>query len=142
MIKININHFSSRVSGFFFCLFLISNISPLHFLGAGARPGPLMRCRCCPGLDLLPMRRRGQRGTGAAPPFESRAARSCTVQDASGANSPPSAGRPHWRGPSPVGPTLRTLLSPALALRSPQLRSLPSFPPSLAAPSPSTFSFT
>lgn len=24
-------------------------------LGVGARPGPLMRCSCCPGLDLLPI---------------------------------------------------------------------------------------
>ena len=32
------------------------------------QPGPLMWCRCCPGLDLLPIRCRGQNGTGAAPP--------------------------------------------------------------------------
>lgn len=34
----------------------------------GTQPGPLMWCRCCPGLDLLPIRCRGQNGTGAAPP--------------------------------------------------------------------------
>lgn len=34
----------------------------------GTEPGPLMCCRCCPGLDLLSIRCRGQNGTGAAPP--------------------------------------------------------------------------
>lgn len=29
---------------------------------------PSLRCRCCPGLDLLPMRCQGQKGTGATPP--------------------------------------------------------------------------
>lgn len=31
-------------------------------------PDSLMWCRCCPGLDLLPIWCQGQNGTGAAPP--------------------------------------------------------------------------
>lgn len=55
------------------------------FLGVGARPGTLMRCSCCPGLDLLPIPRRGQHGTGAEPPSVSGRA----VRDKDLANSPP-----------------------------------------------------
>lgn len=106
-------------------------------LDVGARPGPLMRCRCCPGLDLLPIRCRGQRGTGAAPPSVSGGQKlHCAGCDRCQLSS---FTRPlHYKGPSTMRPTLQMLC--LLHSDSGLLTTLPSFLILLLHPPPHLYS--
>lgn len=107
----------------------------LQFLDVGARPGPLMRCRCCPGLDLLPIRCRGQRGTGAAPPSVSGGQKLHCA--GCGRCQLSSFTRPlHCKGSEYDGADSADALSPALGLRSPNYAAFLSYFVAASSPAP------